>query len=78
MSAFDSSTLVDTLNKVHPVGINPGHDLYISKNKRKRYGNLININNLRIKKKSSISSPVHAITNSATSIKNIPHLAWID
>lgn len=54
-----------------------GHNSYISKNKRKRYKNLININNLHTKKKSS-NSPIHTITSSEISVKNIPQLAWID
>lgn len=77
MSAFESSKLVSELNKVHPVGINPGHNSYILKNKRKKYGNLININNLRIKKKSP-NLQIRATRNSAVPIKDVPHLAWIN
>ncbi|XP_043506090.1 putative ammonium transporter 3 [Polistes fuscatus] len=76
MSAFDSSKLVDTLSKVNPVGINPGHNSYITKKQRK--GNLININSLGIKKK-SLNSPIHAVTNSMAPIRNMSsHLAWIN
>lgn len=76
MSAFDSSKLVDTLSKVNPVGINPGHNSYITKKQRK--GNLISINSLGIKKK-SLNSPIHAVTNSMAPIRNISsHLAWIN